>query len=185
MGRDLLDSKREAILRELLQRVRRRNELRVTVAADLDDARSALDDARIEIGGAQIDAALLAQPPDAAVELRPGSLVGLSMPRLQPTLKPFRPHYGAAATAASLDVAGLRFAALLPALVALAEEEEAVRNLQAGLLKTVRRLKALERVVIPQLERDIRDVSATLEEEERDASARRKAWLAASYGHRP
>jgi len=34
----LLDSKREAVLRELIQRVRRRNELRVSVSRALDEA---------------------------------------------------------------------------------------------------------------------------------------------------
>jgi V/A-type H+-transporting ATPase subunit D len=184
LGHELLDGKREAILRELIQRLRRRNELRATLAADLDNARKTLMEARIEMGAAQIDAAVLAQPLSASVEVRQGSLVGVLMPRLQPKLKPFRPHYGAAATSASLDAAGMRFSALLPVLVRLAQEEEAVRNLQAGLMKTVRRLKALERVVIPRLERDIRDVSATLEEEERDESVRRRSWLAASRGRR-
>ena len=182
LGHDLLDSKREAILRELVQRTRRRDELRATFARDLEEARRTLTDARIDIGSAQIDAAVLAQPLNAAVEMRHGSLVGVLMPRLQPKLKPFTPHYGTAATSASLDAAGMRFSALIPALVRLAEEEEAVRNLQAGLLKTVRRLNALERVVIPRLERDLRQVSATLEEEERDESVRRKTWLTASRG---
>jgi vacuolar-type H+-ATPase subunit D/Vma8 len=59
-----------------------------------------------------------------------------------------------------------------------------VRNLQAGLLKTVRRLKALERVVIPRLEREVREVAAALEEEERDESVRRKAWLATTRAER-
>jgi vacuolar-type H+-ATPase subunit D/Vma8 len=59
-----------------------------------------------------------------------------------------------------------------------------VRNLQAGLLKTVRRLKSLERMVIPRLEREVREVAATLEEEERDESVRRKRWLAARLAAR-
>jgi V/A-type H+-transporting ATPase subunit D len=81
-----------------------------------------------------------------------------------------------------LDEAGRRFTALLAPMAALAEEEEAVRNLQAGLIKTVRRLKALERVVIPRLDQDVRDVTATLEEEERDESIRRKVWLVKTRG---
>jgi len=33
--------------------------------------------------------------------------------------------------------------------------------------------------VLPELERDVRDVSGALEEEERDESFRRKRWFAA------
>jgi V/A-type H+-transporting ATPase subunit D len=182
LGRELLDSKREAILRELLHRMRRRDELRTAVRAALDEARRTLRAACVEIGSTQIDAALLAQPVTALLDMRHGSLVGVPMPRLQPRLSAFLPHYGVAATSASLDAAGMRFGALLPALVGLAEQEEAVRNLQTGLLKTVRRQKALERVVIPRLESEIREVTAALEEEERDEWSRRTRWLATRTG---
>lgn len=180
LGRALLDSKREAILQELLKRVRRRHDLHAEVSQALDEARRALREARIEMGSAGIDAAVLAQPVGVAVDVRYGSLVGVPMPRLQPRLGPFKPQFGPAATTSSLDTAGTRFSALLPALLALAEEEEAVRNLKVGLLKTVRRLKALERVVIPRLEHEVRDVAVALEEDERDESVRRKRWLEAT-----
>lgn len=185
LGRALLDSKREAILQELLKRARRRKELHARVAQALDEARRALREARIEMGSAGIDAAVLAQPIGAAVDVRYGSLVGVPMPRLRPRLQTFSPHFGPAATTSSLDTAGTRFSALLPALLALAEEEEAVRNLKVGLFKTVRRLKALERVVIPRLERDVRDVAVALEEDERDESIRRKRWLEATRAGEP
>jgi vacuolar-type H+-ATPase subunit D/Vma8 len=45
-------------------------------------------------------------------------------------------------------------------------------------------LKALERVVISRLEREVREVAAALEEEERDESVRRKRWLAARLAAR-
>jgi V/A-type H+-transporting ATPase subunit D len=178
LGWELLDNKREAILRELLLRTRRRDELRSAMRQALRDARRMLREARIEIGGAHIDRAALAQPVSVSVDMRHGSIVGVPMPRLQPRMDAFVPQYGTAATTASLDAAGARFSALLPTLIALAQEEGAVRNLHAGLVKTVRRLKALEQVVIPRLERDVHEVAAALEEDERDESVRRKSWLA-------
>jgi V/A-type H+-transporting ATPase subunit D len=177
----LLDNKLEAILQELLRRVRRRNKLHAEVTQALVDARRALREARIEMGSAGIDAAVLAQPVGAGVDVRHGSLVGVPMPRLQARMEPFKPRFGPAATTSSLDTAGARFSALVPGLVDLAEEEEAVRNLKSGLFKTVRRLKALERFVIPRLEREVRNVAVALEEDERDESARRKRWVAAAH----
>lgn len=178
LGRDLLDRKREAILRELVERVRLRNRLREEVNRAYAAAEDALREARIELGGRAIDSAALAQPLGVSVDRRPASLVGVLLPRLRATIAPFRPCYGPAGTSASLDAAGASFAALVPALISLAQEEEAVRNLKAGLTKTVRRLKALENVVIPRLEREAREVAAALEEEDRDESWRRKRWLA-------
>jgi V/A-type H+-transporting ATPase subunit D len=178
-GRDLLDGKREAILRELLARVRRRDTVRHEATLAHEEADRALQEARVELGANSLDAAVLAQPITASVERQPWSVVGVPTPRLQGRLTPFKPHYGTAGTAATLDAAGERFSALLPRLITWAEEEEAVRNLQDGLKRTVRRLQALEKVVIPKLERDIREVTAALEEEERDEAFRRKCWLGA------
>jgi V/A-type H+-transporting ATPase subunit D len=178
LGRELLDSKREAILRELLQRVRRRNELRESIRRHAADARRVLREACVENGTARVDAAVLAQPVTASIAVRSTSLIGVQMPRLHPRISPFAPQYGIAATSARLDEAGRRYTALLAPMAALAEAEEAVRNLQTALRKAVRRLKAVERIVIPTLEREMREVTATLEEEERDESIRRKIWLA-------
>jgi V/A-type H+-transporting ATPase subunit D len=184
LGRELLDRKREAILRELIQRLRRRDAQRDVVRDALRAARRTLRAARIETGRRRIEAAILAQPVSASVDMRGGSLVGVPMPRLQPRLLPFVPHYGTAATTATLDEAGAQFSGLLAALVRLAEEEEAARNLQLGLSKTVRRLKALEQVVLPRLDREVRDVTAALEEDERDESIRRKSWVNAAASAR-
>ena len=50
----------------------------------------------------------------------------------------------------------------------------AVRNLQRGFAKTVRRLNALEKVVLPRLDDEITAVTTALEEEDRDEALRRK-----------
>jgi V/A-type H+-transporting ATPase subunit D len=114
---------------------------------------------------------------------RPGSVAGVPTPRLQESIGTFAPAYGAATTTASLDRAGIEFTRLIAALVRLAEEEEAVGNLQAALRKTVRRLKALEHVVIPQLNGEARAIAGALEEEERDDAVRaRRCQNAASGG---
>lgn len=86
----------------------------------------------------------------------------------------FTPRYGAAPVTAKLDRAGEDFSALVTLLIAFAEEDEAVRNLQLGLSKTIRRLRALEQVVIPGVERHLRDAAIAAEEEERDDTVRHR-----------
>lgn len=179
LGRELLDGKREAILRELTQQVRRRDARRGEARRAAEGAARALDDAIVELGGRAVDAAILAQAATASVERRESSLAGVPMSRLRAAIPRYRPQYGIGGTAASLDAAGTQFTELLAQLVVLAEEEEAVRTLQEGLRKTVRRLQALEKVVIPRLDKEAQVIAAALEEEERDESIRRTQWLAA------
>lgn len=180
LGRELLDNKREAILRALLDHSRRRAETKAALDRQYVRAVGALRDARITVGGRAADAAELAQPADAGVDWRAGSVVGVPTPKLTARVPAFAPRYGPAATGAHLDRAGSEYSALLTALVAFAEADEAVRNLQRGLSKTVRRLKALEEIVLPRLEHEAKAVSDALEEDERDDTVRSRR--AVRYG---
>lgn len=177
LGRDLLDNKREAILRTLSERSRRRAAALTQVEAAWRQAQRALRNACIELGFTVVDGAALAQPVTVTVDWRGGSVVGVATPRLHASIGSFTAHYGPATTTASLDRAGLEFTQLIPVLVRLAQEDEAVRNLQSALRKTIRRLQALEQLVIPQLDREARAVAAALEEEERDDAVRARRWL--------
>lgn len=181
-GRELLEQKREVILREVMRRTVLRDQERERLRAALAEARRLLRVAQVELGRAAVDAAVLAQPETAVVERRECRLVGVSIPGLYGAFPPFRPYYAPGGTAESLDRAGEAFAALLPMLVRLAEEERAVDNLQRGLVKTSQRLNAIEQVVLPGLEREIRAVAGAIEEEDRDESFRRKRWLSGRAG---
>lgn len=182
-GQDLLEQKREVLLRELLRRTRLRDEVADRAAAALAGARARLREARTELGRLAVDSAALAQTEIVSVERRAKTLLGIALPALQGRFKPFRPRYGLGGTAESLDRAGSAFAEALPVLVRLAEEELAVRNLREGFAKTIRHLNALEKVVLPRLDDEIRAVTTALEEEDRDEALRRKRWLAASSRH--
>jgi V/A-type H+-transporting ATPase subunit D len=183
LGRDLLDNKREAILRALVEHGRRRTAAKAVVEDVYGRAREALRDARVELGGRTVNAAELAQPPQASVEWRSGSVVGVPTPKLAARVPPFVPRYGPAATSAGLDRAGTEYTALVAALVTFAGEDEAVRNLQLGLAKTIRRLKAIEEVVLPRLEREAREVAVALEEDERDDTVRSRRAVLRARAH--
>lgn len=183
-GRDVLEQKLELLRRALHRRTSLRDERRTALAAALSTARAALWETQVELGRATLESAALAQPPWGSLELAHASLAGVELPHLVARFQAFRPHWGVGGTAASLDRAGASFAAALPALVAAAEEEAAVANLRRGLGKTARRLNALEKAILPELDRQIRAVAAALEEDERDESLRRERWMKGGAGAR-
>jgi V/A-type H+-transporting ATPase subunit D len=181
-GRDLLENKREALLRALAEWTARRDRQEALVSARLGAAREAVAAARIEIGRHALRAASLAQPATIAVDRRDASIVGVRVPRLTARVAPLRLQYGPAATSEAVDAAAARYHGLVGDLVLLAEQREAVRALRVGLLRTARRLNALERVVLPGIERDIAAVTAAIEEDERDEAIRRASWIARRRG---
>jgi H(+)-transporting ATP synthase subunit D len=176
---ELLDRKREVLLREIARRERLRNELRDAVAMRYAEARQRLGVARVELGLRGVEAAALAQPARIAITQRITSVMGVHIPRLTAAVEPYRAFYGAAATAESLDECGAAFAALIPDLVALAQEESAVGRLNAAMKKTTKLLNALQKVVLPRFDRDIHAIVDGIEEDERDEAIRHRVAVPA------
>ena len=173
-GRDLLEEKREALVREIARRAVVRDEAARAAASVLTEARAALRGARTELGAAALEAAALAQAGQPALAVRTRSVFGVPLPTLAGRLPPWRPGWGPGGAAASLDRAGAAFASSLTAVVELGGQELAIRALRRGLAKTAHRCNALEKMILPSLARQIHDVAASIEEEERDESFRRR-----------
>lgn len=175
---ELLDRKREVLLREISRRQRRLQELRSVVAERYAEAHRLLRIARVELGIRGVEAAALAQPPRFTLTQRERSVMGVRIPELAAVVQPYRAFYGAAATTESLDETGAAFLELLPHVVALAQEEIAVARLSVAMRKTTKLFNALQKVVLPRIEQEIRAIVDGLEEDERDDAVRRRVTMA-------
>jgi V/A-type H+-transporting ATPase subunit D len=69
------------------------------------------------------------------------------------------------------EVCRRAFAALLPQIVALAALSGDLARLHAEYKRTVRRVRALQDVLLPEVERTLADIEASLEELEQDEAA--------------
>lgn len=175
-GRELLDRKREALLRAVNDHAARLQRLRVSSSRALHEGRRLVREAQMALGRSIVDAAVLSQPASASFAAGETSLVGVPLPTLTMAGAEFRPRYGPATAGAVLDRAGTAMTTALPGLLAFAAADAAVRRLRRALSRTVRRLNALDSIVIPELEREIRQVTSALDEEERDEAIRRERW---------
>jgi len=82
------------------------------------------------------------------------------------------PTYGLAATSSDLDDALSQFRGILPVLVKLSEVERKIQLLADEIERTRRRVNALEYILIPELERAVKDVHMKLEEMDRASASR-------------
>ncbi len=171
---ELLERKREVLLRELSKKTASRDALRASIEPRYQGAHELLRIARVEAGTHAIAGAGEAQKLRARIERRVTPVMGVSLVELEIACEPFRAAYGTAPTTESVDVAGASFAALLPDLFRLAQEELAVTRLRLALRKVTKLFNSLQKVVIPRIEHDIRAIVDGLEEEERDESVRRR-----------
>ena len=79
---------------------------------------------------------------------------------------------GSAFTSADLDDAVQSLADLLPDLLRLAEVEKSCQLMAAEIEKTRRRVNALEHVMIPETQQQIRYITMKLDENERSTQTR-------------
>lgn len=169
---ELLEQKREVLLREVVRRERKRAKAREALALAQAEAYAHLRAARIELGLPAIEAAALAQPPFPEARVATESIMSVRIPVLTVPATAYRACYGAAATTESLDLAGEAFARLSRLALDLAQEETALARLRLAMRKTTKLAGALRKVVLPRIEREIREAVEAIEEEERDEAVR-------------
>lgn len=168
-GYDLLEQKRQILIFELMSRLDRARLAERSIDTALATAFAALRQAHLQIGSNAIERAALAVRMDHRVEIGTQHLMGLRLPRLTAALEPAGVQFGLDDTSAGADAAMLAFVALLPALVELAELQNAVIRLARDLRKCQRRCNALSKIFIPDYRETIAYITAMLEERERES----------------
>ncbi|HEU5250603.1 MAG TPA: V-type ATP synthase subunit D [Thermoanaerobaculia bacterium] len=183
---DLLDQKREVLLRELHRRLGVEDAVRRRFAEAIARARRAVAEAQVELGGDGVKAAALAVRDAPSIDVHPRSLVGVALPDLKGRFPAARPSWAPGGTCESLDRSRMLFLEALSIGVEFACEQMAVSNLRRALAQTNRRWNALVRVILPGLARELAVIAGALAEEERDDDFRhrRRKGRAASISTR-
>ena len=172
-GHKLLKDKRDELMRQFLAQVRMVQAMRAELEGELAEAYAALDRAAAVLPPEFLGSALLC--PGGRVELTVAmvSRMGVALPEFSFSgggagVRP----YGVAQTSAALDDALGRFSAALSRMLELAGGEKAVQLMAREIETTRRRVNAMEYVMIPELEENIRIIAMKLEENERGSIVR-------------
>lgn len=172
-GWELMDQKRNILIRELMGRIDRAAELQELIGETFRDAYDALAIARI--AGGDCSAAVESLPEDESVRLLWRSVMGVEIPTVasDPMDREEIP-YALGLSSSALDEAYRKFALVKELLAELAETENAVYRLAFAIEKSRKRANALENIVIPGLDADIARIADALAEKEREEFVRRK-----------
>ncbi len=169
-GYDLLDKKRLALLQEIL---RLQDEV-VQLAGELQNltsqSRRALAKAEALVGAAGVRSAANGKKHEIQIELEDSLLMGLHVPRIRRE-SARREFYDRdiciTGTSPVIDEAAEAYEMNVDGMIALADGEFRLSKLMKEILRTTRRLKALEHIVIPRLQAEYHYISMALEERER------------------
>lgn len=167
-GHKLLKDKQNGMTKQFMEQIRRNRELRGKVEAELAEAAKQFRSASSAMGEKELGEALLLPAGEIGVSGGSKNIMSVQVPTLRSDggLSAYLP-YGFADTSFELDTATLSMTRLFPTLLQLAECEKTCDMLAAEIEKTRRRVNALEHVMIPEMERNIKFITMKLEDNER------------------
>lgn len=172
LGYELLDRKRNILIRELMGLVDKAGELRSSIEETYIDAYAALQLANISLGLVTPYAECV--PVENGLEISSRSVMGVELPKVGLEQKPLKVTYGFSQTTSALDKAFIAFDKVKKTTVLLAEVENSIYRLSAAIRKTQRRANALQNIIIPRNQAIVKYISDSLEEKEREEFSRLK-----------
>lgn len=172
MGFELLDRKRNILIREMMLLIDKAKKLRGEISETYAQAYEALQQANMTLGVVEDIANTI--PVDQGVSITYRSVMGVEIPRVQLEEQPLRMNYGMIQTNSLFDQAVASFRKVKEITVVLAEVENSVYRLANAIRKTQRRANALENILIPRYQETAKFITAALEEKEREEFSRMK-----------
>ena len=168
LGYDLLDRKRNIMMREMMKLIDDVNEIQGQIETTFAEAYESLQKANMTLG--QNDVFRIAMSRDEAddVLIRYRSVMGIEIPDVKLTDEIRMPGYGFTSTNPLLDETYIRFVKVKRLAVKVAAVENSVYRLARAIKQSQKRANALKNIVIPSLEESIHYITGYLEEKERD-----------------
>ncbi len=172
LGYELLDRKRNVLIREMMTLIDKAKELRDSIDKTYKEAYKALQFANITMG--VISHYAQSVPIDDSITLSSRSVMGIELPTVEISNDPPEFSYGFSTTNSALDKAYICFDRVKKLTVTLAEVENSIYRLAIGIKKTQRRANALKNILIPRFEGTVKFITNALEEKEREEFSRLK-----------
>ena len=168
-GYELLDKKRNIMLREMTSLLGEVEGVQEKIDAAFADAYASLQRANFTIGQSEIlnIANYNTFPDDISIRFR--SVMGVEIPVVNHTESKPALNYGFAFTNSDVDDAYIKFLEVKRLTAMLAAVENSVYRLAFAIKQTQKRANALKNIVIPRLEQTIHFITGYLEEKEREA----------------
>jgi V/A-type H+-transporting ATPase subunit D len=175
-GHKLLKDKRDELMRQFLDLVRENMELRKKVEKGIASANVNFVVAKSAMSEQGLHTALMAPKQEVYLECGKKNVMSVDVPVFEYKTRSADENdiysYGFAYTSSDLDDAVKSLYDILPDMLALAEKEKACQLMSAEIEKTRRRVNALEHVIIPEAQKNIKYITMKLDENERSTQIR-------------
>ena len=172
-GYDLMDKKRNILIRELMELIDEASNLQTEIDTTFRAAYLALQKANIENGIHHVSIIAHTIPVEESIEIKTRSIMGTEIPLVQFKDEP-KQSYAFYSTRESLDEAKIHFDKVKELTIQLSMIENSAYRLATSIKKTQKRANALKNITIPTYSDLVRNIQNALEEKEREEFTRLK-----------
>jgi V/A-type H+-transporting ATPase subunit D len=176
-GVDLLNRKKDALLREFFNLVAEVYDLRVRLEKDLQEEATAAIIAEGRLGTHAFASAAATAAADLRIRIRPRNLWGVRVLEVEHNYRArdlFSRPYSPRASELSIDEVAEGFERIVQDILNLVPHELRLRKIGEDIKRTNRKINALEQQIIPRMEAQARNIYQVLEERARDDIVRLK-----------
>ncbi len=172
LGYELMDRKRNILIREMVALSDKAKEIRGNIDSVFDEAYKSLEIANVMLG---VIIPLAKQiPVENSVKVTYRSVMGVELPTI--TIDDISPKmtYSPMLTNSQFDRAYICFNKAKLMAATLAEIENSIYRLSVAIKKTQKRANALKNILIPRYTEQVKFITNALEEKEREEFSRQK-----------
>ena len=171
-GMNLLKRKRDALLQEFMPIIDETMRLSLRLERVTADAQYDLAMAKAKEGGPVVRSASFASQGDVLLDITGTHVMGVPIPVIrkgQSTMRSkLKRGFGITGVSSRVDSAAEKFEEIIDVIIESADIETRLRRLGEELRKTNRRVNALENIVIPDFDEQIKFIEMSLEERMRE-----------------
>lgn len=174
-GYELMDKKRNILIRELMALIDQAKDIQSEIDVTFQTAYRALQKANIELGISYVQEAGESIPVEDSIEIKARSIMGTEIPLVRFHKKQEEvPTYAFYSTKESLDQARAAFDRVKELTIRLSMVENSAYRLASSIKKTQKRANALKNITIQSYSGLVRDITNSLEEKDREEFTRLK-----------
>ncbi len=173
-GYELMDKKRNILLRELMGLIDQARDIQSEIDSTFTEAYQALQKANIQLGIHAVQDIAASVPEDHSIRIKTRSIMGTEIPLVQADSDRLKLTYGFFSTTESLDQARMHFEKVKELTIRLSMVENSAYRLASSIRKTQKRANALKNITIPSYQTLVSTISNALEEKDREEFTRLK-----------
>ncbi len=173
-GYELMDKKRNILLRELMGLIDQAKDIQAEIDSTFTAAYQALQKANIQLGIHTVQDIAASVPEDHSIRVKTRSIMGTEIPLVQAESDRLQLTYGFFSTTESLDQARMHFEKVKELTIRLSMVENSAYRLASSIRKTQKRANALKNITIPTYQNLVATISNALEEKDREEFTRLK-----------